>query len=77
MNLKLPSENTIPLKTGSTHVVHSTASLFKNLEESVNVFDPVQNHLLFLRNPSRIFDSSPQLTYKILLAVVIFKQVIT
>ena len=53
-----------PWKTTSTHIVHSTANLFKDLEESVNVFDPVQNHFLFLGNPSRILNPLSKFTYK-------------
>lgn len=62
MNLQAPLENTSPKASGLTHILHSTANIFKDLEEAVNVFDPVQNHLLFLRNSSRILDSFSQFT---------------
>lgn len=54
---KKPVRNYETLKSDLTHIVYSIANGFKDLEESMNVLDPVQNHLLFLRNPSRILNS--------------------
>ena len=63
-------------ETFVTHIVHGIANSFKDLEESMNVLDPVQNHLLLLRNPTCFLDSFLQFAYMRIISNSLYRTVL-